>query len=213
MREQAEQQSSSGSLRLPWGKLLLVVVIAVTLFVWWPPEEYGEGPFWNIKRSVDTFVADVTNAEENRQRFIDDVEAHVLELTNKRRRANNLPELKHDSRIDTLARNHSRNMLAQDALSHTLDGLDSNDRARAAGYDCRRDLGNGRYSFGLAENIAYREPYSNTALRTAEELVSGWMRSPGHRENILDAEFARIGVGIAVDRDKLYATQNFSPCL
>lgn len=52
------------------------------------------------------------------------------------------------------------------------------DRALAAGYPYRK----------VPENIAAGQP-------TAAEVVRGWMDSPGHRSNILDAELTRIGVG------------------
>ncbi len=58
------------------------------------------------------------------------------------------------------------------------------------------------------------------AEEAARELVQGWMDSPGHRENILDRESRRIGVGIAIRQgseygyvsETIYATQNFSAC-
>ena len=31
--------------------------------------------------------------------------------------------------------------------------------------------------------------------RTAEEVVKGWMDSPGHRANIMDSDFTHIGIG------------------
>ena len=50
--------------------------------------------------------------------------------------------------------------------------------------------------------------------------MQGWMSSPGHRENILDRESRRFGVGIAIQEapeygyvsETIYATQNFSAC-
>jgi uncharacterized protein YkwD len=40
--------------------------------------------------------------------------------------------------------------------------------------------------------------------------VEGWLESPGHRENLLDAAVRETGVGIAVDDDgALYFTQLF----
>ncbi|WP_291046483.1 cell wall-binding repeat-containing protein [Herbiconiux sp.] len=38
------------------------------------------------------------------------------------------------------------------------------------------------------ENIAY-------GYRTADEVMDGWMNSPGHRANILSGSFTRIGIG------------------
>ena len=58
------------------------------------------------------------------------------------------------------------------------DGQQVWDRAVAVGYAYRK----------VAENIA-------AGQRSAEEVVLGWMHSPGHRANILDAELSQIGVG------------------
>ncbi|MCH1983369.1 CAP domain-containing protein [Ruminococcus sp. OA3] len=41
---------------------------------------------------------------------------------------------------------------------------------------------------GAGENIAWGQ-------RTPEEVMNGWMNSDGHRANILNAEFTKIGVG------------------
>lgn len=40
------------------------------------------------------------------------------------------------------------------------------------------------------ENIAQGQ-------RTAQEVVNGWMNSPGHRANILSSVYNQIGVGAA----------------
>jgi uncharacterized protein YkwD len=63
-------------------------------------------------------------------------------------------------------------------------------------------------TFGLkfsaaAENIAYGQ-------RTAQEVVTAWMNSPGHRANILSSSTTQIGVGAAKKSDgTLYWTQMF----
>jgi uncharacterized protein YkwD len=49
-----------------------------------------------------------------------------------------------------------------------------------------------------------------TMEEIASQVVNGWMNSPGHRENILNARYDREGIGIAVSSDgKVYVTQNF----
>ena len=214
-------------------RLGILLLLAFAAFVWWPVDSYGEGVLWNVKTDVDRLIRDravvvVVDLQERWdeaamrrrddsarkiQEFLRDVETHVVQLTNEERTARNRQQLRYDSTISKIARKHSENMLLQEKLEHRLDGKDPSDRARAAEYNCRRDLGGGRYSFGLAENIHYQEPYSRNTAKLAASIVAGWMSSPGHRENILASEYARIGVGIAIDGQKLYATQNFSSCL
>jgi uncharacterized protein YkwD len=42
----------------------------------------------------------------------------------------------------------------------------------------------------VGENIAY-------GPKSAEEVVQGWLSSPGHCENIMDPRFAEMGVAYA----------------
>lgn len=51
------------------------------------------------------------------------------------------------------------------------------------------------------QGIAYRRAGENIAWgqRSAQEVMDGWMNSEGHRANILNAEFTKLGVGHAAD--------------
>ncbi|MBO3740117.1 CAP domain-containing protein, partial [Actinoplanes flavus] len=54
-----------------------------------------------------------------------------------------------------------------------------------------------------SENIAY-------GYRTATDVVTGWMNSPGHRANILNCKSKTVGVGVAYATDGTpYYTQDF----
>lgn len=163
----------------------------------------------------------------------------VIQLTNEERIALGLSALREDMAITAIALSHSANMSQTRILSHTLDGQNSTDRALAAGYDCKADRGDGSYTYGLSENIAMSprvrtwttttkggrtvstEPTSfRSSSEIAQDLVTGWMNSPGHRANILDPYATRIGVGIYIHREaeygntseRVWATQNFSDC-
>jgi len=41
---------------------------------------------------------------------------------------------------------------------------------------------------------------------TAKEVIGAWLSSPSHRENLLNADFTSVGVGLSVDEDILYWT-------
>ena len=48
---------------------------------------------------------------------------------------------------------------------------------------------------------------------TAEEVVAAWMSSPDHCRNIMDGQFAVIGIGLFVDPHSTYEywwTQDFA---
>jgi uncharacterized protein YkwD len=80
-----------------------------------------------------------------------------------------------------VALGHANDMANHDYFEHEdLGGHTPADRVRAAGY--REKL--------VGENIAY-------GPQTADEVVQGWLDSPGHCENIMDARFAEMGVAFA----------------
>ncbi|NJR45798.1 MAG: CAP domain-containing protein [Hyellaceae cyanobacterium CSU_1_1] len=103
----------------------------------------------------------------------------VLELTNAERAKAGLKPLTLNNRLTQAAQGHSDSMAADDFFSHTgVDGSDVSDRVQDTGY---------QYSY-TGENIA-------AGQKTAAEVVQGWMDSPGHRANILNADYTEIGIG------------------
>ena len=80
------------------------------------------------------------------------------------------------------AQTHSQDMAENEYFSHTgSDGSSPWDRLERVGYE---------YSVA-AENIA-------VAYATPEEVVVGWLESPGHRENMVNCDFQEVGIGYAV---------------
>jgi len=105
----------------------------------------------------------------------------VVDRTNAERARHRLRTLAVDQRLAAAAQAHSADMVRRAFFAHeSPDGRQVWDRAVAAGYAYRK----------VAENIA-------AGQRTAEEVVRGWMESPGHRANILDGDLTQIGVGRA----------------
>ena len=77
------------------------------------------------------------------------------------------------------ARLHSRDMSLRGYFDHTSpEGVRFSQRITLAGYDWRT----------AGENIA-------SGYRSAQAVVDGWMQSPGHCQNIMNASFREIGVG------------------
>jgi uncharacterized protein YkwD len=106
-------------------------------------------------------------------------EQRVADLVNQQRAINNLPALTLNTKLMAAARAHSQDMAEQGFFSHTgSNGSDVGDRISATGYDWT--------SYG--ENIA-------AGYATPENVVDGWMKSDGHRENILSANVTELGVG------------------
>jgi uncharacterized protein YkwD len=53
------------------------------------------------------------------------------------------------------------------------------------------------------ENIAYGQ-------KTAEAVMNAWMNSPGHRANIMNGKFGKVGIGVYVKNGTIYWTQLFT---
>lgn len=106
-------------------------------------------------------------------------EQQVFELTNQERAKNGLSPLKANAELNYAADKYAEEMSERGVLSHTgPDGSKPWDRAEAVGYEARM----------MGENLA-------AGQRTAEQVVEGWMGSPGHRANILKPQYTDIGVG------------------
>ena len=114
-------------------------------------------------------------------------------LTNVERAKAGCGALRIDARLTTAARLHSQDMVDRGYFSHTSpDGEGPGDRAEAAGYPS-----------WSGENIAAGYP-------TPTAVVRGWLSSDGHRANILNCSFSRIGVGVAYGPGGPWWTQDFA---
>ncbi|MDW0109573.1 CAP domain-containing protein [Sporosarcina aquimarina] len=120
-----------------------------------------------------------------------EIEQAVFTLTNAERQKAGLNPLKMDAKLMQSARQKSADMASKNYFSHTSPTYGSPfDQMKANGITYR----------AAAENIAMGQ-------RSAEEVVKGWMNSPGHRENILTPGFTHIGIGY--DANGKYWTQQF----
>ncbi len=99
--------------------------------------------------------------------------------------------------LGNVALGHAADMAEHDYFEHRdLNGGSPADRVRAVGY--REKL--------VGENIAY-------GPKSVEEVVQGWLDSPGHCENIMDPRFAEMGFASAAGRSGrhgLYWVQVFA---
>lgn len=56
-----------------------------------------------------------------------------------------------------------------------------------------------------AENIAC----ATQSAYSAEDIVTAWLNSPGHKQNMLDSQFSQIGIGYFVHENTAYYVQLF----
>jgi len=119
----------------------------------------------------------------------------LLNLTNKERIKRGIPPLILDPILSNIAQHHSEEMAKYEKVSHI---------SPVYGYDLKKRVG---YTFPLlkplGENVA--------SGRSIPEIHRLFMESLGHRRNILNPKFSRIGIGIAKrGRFVIYVTEIFS---
>ena len=117
------------------------------------------------------------------------IEDSIVCLLNAERTKRGLPRLKENRRLTTAAEKHSDDMVRRNFFSHDSPGGTSpGDRVRQAGYL------KGARGYSVGENIAW----GTGSYATPRSIVDSWMKSPGHKRNILHAAFEEIGIGIAL---------------
>lgn len=105
------------------------------------------------------------------------IEERLLDLHNKERSERRLDSLALDIKLCEYAQVHAERMAEKGRLVHSS----MSDLAVVAG--------NGN----VGENIAWGQESEAEATET-------WMRSPGHRQNILSKRFKRVGFGMKKDK-------------
>jgi uncharacterized protein YkwD len=106
-------------------------------------------------------------------------ESEVLRLTNAERAKHGCGPLTADPNLLVSAGGHAEDMVDRHFFDHTNpDGEDPFERMRDAGF----------HGSSMAENIAM-------GYSSAKAVVAGWMDSSGHRRNILNCDYNRLGVG------------------
>ncbi len=106
-------------------------------------------------------------------------EQEMFQMVNKERIANGVQPLVFDNALRDVGREHSRDMFLRGYFSHyTPEGLSPFDRMTNAG-------------------ISFNAAGENLALAPSTDLaMQGLMNSPGHRKNILDPNFNKVGIGV-----------------
>ena len=115
----------------------------------------------------------------------------VFDLANRQRRLNGVRPLEWSDALAQQARLQSVNMMEHGFFSHT-DPVRGKLATRLTAAGVRWDR--------CGENI-FREKGMEDP---ADAAVEGWMKSPPHREGLLDPLFTQAGVGIAISRDTEY---------
>jgi uncharacterized protein YkwD/uncharacterized membrane protein required for colicin V production len=123
-----------------------------------------------------------------------EAEAAMLALLNDERTRHGLQPLRLDERLRDVARRHSRDMLRRGYFGHlSPEGVSPFERMTRGG----------AHYIATGENLALAP--------TVEIAHAGLMQSPGHRANILQPRFSRVGIAaLAAPPYGIMFTQNFA---
>lgn len=112
--------------------------------------------------------------------YLGDFFSELLALTNEARRDAGLKPLRSSYLLGRSAQAFAEDLGTQNFFSHQgKDGSTLSSRVSATGYDFA----------ATGENIA-------AGQRTPQTVFDGWMRSEGHRKNILAADYTEVGFGM-----------------
>lgn len=142
------------------------------------------------------------------------ISKQIYYLTNKQRSKNHLKKLQWNPLLAKAALYHSRDMAKNHYCGHINEKHeDPTDRVKKIGFDihvgCFCGVGENCnwISIGKISGLGF---VSNTEHAISVTSIKSWMKSKGHRENILKYEYNLVGVGVATaDWKTFYSTQVF----
>jgi uncharacterized protein YkwD len=112
------------------------------------------------------------------------MEAAMFDAHNQERANAGVAPLAIDAQLVQLARQRAQTMADTNCFSHTECG--------PSAFDLLGGIG---YVYQIAgENIA-RNNYPDS--QTVDVAMNGFMNSPGHRANILETRYTKVGIGVA----------------
>jgi uncharacterized protein YkwD len=146
------------------------------------------GTGW-AQRPSRTRVAD---EDVTRPVHLTEEEQEIFTRTNEYRAKCGLPKVTLNPQLTRAARYFAIYMALTGSFDHDADGKGPGARAAKFGYN---------WSL-VCENIAYRYKAYDTSMRDLpSDFVEGWIRSAGHRKNMLCDEVIETGVGVAVGKN------------
>ncbi len=132
----------------------------------------------HIQNAALIYPGDILNIPLQDEK-VSNYESEVIRLVNEKRQQNGLKPLTYDWELARVARYKSQDMKDNNYFSHQSPVYGSP-------FDMIKNFG-----------ITYRSAGENIAKgqKTPEAVVNAWMNSPGHRANILNSSYTKIGVG------------------
>jgi uncharacterized protein YkwD len=130
-------------------------------------------------------------------RHIVSFKGRLLSQENLARKRKRLQALGRVVFLDRVAVKHSKSMARRKSCDHQ-------------GFPRRASLIKDKTGLDHIGENCYMFPARKYTTRIARELLHGWLKSPGHRANLLNPTYKRTGIGIIVRKGYVYATQMFT---
>ena len=119
----------------------------------------------------------------------------LLRAVNVERAKENLEPLTMNEDLQNAAQAHAKDLQRHSYFSHIdRDGGSVKERVKATGYP--------RITIDTCNCRRLKTHYGESLAKgqwSVDEVMTGWMGSPGHRENILSRDFTELGVGLYAD--------------
>jgi uncharacterized protein YkwD len=168
----------------------------------WAGFLYSSGVLSSVMRSFriqSSHTSHLPKIPAHNAHFLSDVEKYNFEELNKERKKHGLSALQFDNGYANLSRSHSHTMAKTGKIFHA-DNVHKT-HGGFSGENCAMMLKG--HVLGISHTI-------KTEHDVAKALHRQWMKSPGHRENILTPGFNYVGIGVYRQGHRYYATQLFS---
>lgn len=163
------------SLRFPFPVAAASALLLAALLLLGPAAERGRAASCGVAAKPAYKMSDKAAAKA------------TLCVLNRVRKARGLQRLRFDNSQQEAAGKHNRVMLKRNCFSHLCPGeKDLVGRVSDAGYlpcSC---------TWGVGENLAW----GSGAKGSPAAVVSAWMASPDHRDNILNPRYDEIGIAV-----------------
>ena len=167
-------------------------------------EQRQTAPFYYTKKSI---------CSDSELKYISE---RILQVVNAERKKTGRSLLEWDSGLASVAASHSADMVRRKFFAHVNpDGEDAIARAERMGVPSYSAKGS--WKIGVGENVGMLSRGNLKGygeIRTSEDIATVmmdiWMKSSGHRENILSSDYRLLGVGVVCNpTGTYYFTQNF----
>ena len=138
----------------------------------------------NFHSSLILFVAFAVIASWPLACYADSAKADLFLKTNQYRKQNGAQPLSIDSRLETAAQNYAKHLAAKDKFDHNV-GSTLGQRLKQVGYE------------GAAAENLFQTTGSNIGY-----AIKAWSESSGHRRNMRNKSWRKVGFGIAKGKGK-----------